>query len=83
MRPATPAEKRLLIRALRLYEEAQLPGAVRRCMHPQRYASGQLAIGVKVEMEHTTDPALALEIAMRHLCEREDYYALLEKLEQG
>jgi hypothetical protein len=35
---------------------------------------GQLRKGVKVEMEHTTDPAVAMEIATDHLIEDARYY---------
>lgn len=37
--------------------------------------------GVKVEMEHTKNPATARQIAIDHLRERPDYYKLLEKVE--
>ena len=41
----------------------------------------QLAKGVKVELEHTTDKAVAKEIALDHLNEFPDYYDRLEKAE--
>lgn len=47
------------------------------------FDSAQLAIGTKVEMEHTSSPALAMEIAMAHLYEMRDYYARLERMETG
>lgn len=34
----------------------------------------QLALGLEVEMEHTDDPKVALEIAMDHLTENPEYY---------
>ena len=34
----------------------------------------QLAMGLKVEMEHTDNPMVALEIAMNHLMEDPEYY---------
>ena len=37
--------------------------------------------GIKVEMEHTSDRALAKEIAKDHLLEDPDYYEKLEKME--
>lgn len=37
----------------------------------------ELRKGVKVEMEHTTDPAIAQEIAMDHLYEDPRYYTKL------
>lgn len=41
----------------------------------------ELAAGAKVEMEHTTDPAIAREIATDHLTEMPDYYDRLKKME--
>lgn len=43
----------------------------------------QLIEGIETEMEHTTNPMLALEIAMDHLVELEDYYTRLEAMEHG
>lgn len=43
----------------------------------------QLAIGVKVELEHTSDKAVATEIALDHLSELPDYYTKLKKVEQS
>lgn len=42
----------------------------------------QLKMGVKVEMEHTTIPEVAKEIALDHLAEIPDYYTRLEKMEK-
>ena len=56
---------------------------------PERYDQHQLALGVRVEMEHTSDPVLAQEIAMDHLAEQvlmgvpQDYYTRLEAMEEG
>lgn len=41
----------------------------------------QILKGMKVEMEHTSDPRIALEITMDHLTENEDYYDYLEDME--
>lgn len=41
----------------------------------------QLQIGIKIEMEHTDDPRVAVEIARDHLYELSDYYTRLEKME--
>lgn len=41
----------------------------------------QLDKGIKHEMEHTTNPAIAEEIAKDHLSEVADYYNKIEKLE--
>lgn len=42
----------------------------------------QLSIGVKIEMEHTTNPDVAKKIALDHLSEIPDYYTRLVKMEQ-
>ena len=43
----------------------------------------QLEKGIKVESEHTTDKAIAKEIAMDHLFEDPKYYDKLSKIEEG
>lgn len=42
----------------------------------------QLAMGIKIEREHTKDPALAREIATDHLRENPRYYSALKKMEK-
>ena len=42
----------------------------------------ELAMGVKVEMEHTPDPLVAGLIALDHLAEIPDYYTRLKKMEK-
>lgn len=46
-----------------------------------RYLLNQLHQGIKVELEHTTDPKTAKEIALDHISERPDYYEKLKELE--
>lgn len=41
----------------------------------------QLAMGIKVESEHTSDPKIAREIALDHLAEKPDYYTRLKAVE--
>jgi hypothetical protein len=41
--------------------------------------TSELAKGIKVEMEHTSDPEVAKKIAMDHLAENPNYYSDLEK----
>lgn len=41
----------------------------------------QVKMGVKVEMEHTNNSEIALEIALDHLYEIPDYYTRLKKME--
>jgi hypothetical protein len=43
----------------------------------------QLEKGIRVEMEHTTDPEIAKEIALDHLMEDPNYYDKLEKIEKN
>jgi hypothetical protein len=45
--------------------------------------AAELAKGTDVEKEHTTDPKLALSIAVDHLLERPDYYKLLSLVEKA
>ena len=47
----------------------------------KKFNIDQLIKGLKVEMEHTDDPRVAIEIAMDHLTEMDDYYDRLEKVE--
>jgi len=42
----------------------------------------QISKGIEVEMEHTNDPKVALEITMDHLKEIPDYYSRLDSMEQ-
>ena len=41
-----------------------------------------LVIGMGIEMEHTDDPKVALDIALDHLTEIPDYYTRLDKMEK-
>lgn len=42
----------------------------------------QLEMGIKVEMEHTTNPVISRKIALDHLKEIPDYYTRLDKMEK-
>ncbi len=42
----------------------------------------ELAMGIKVEMEHTTDKNTAQRIALDHLAEIKTYYTRLAKMEE-
>ena len=42
----------------------------------------ELAMGVKIKMEHTKYPELARSIALAHLKEIPDYYTRLKKMEK-
>jgi len=46
------------------------------------YDPKQLKMGVKVEMEHTTDPLISEKISKDHLAEIADYYTRLYRMEK-
>ena len=48
-----------------------------------KYNPDQLRMGIKVELEHTDDSAVAERIAKDHLDEIPDYYSRLRKMESG
>jgi len=48
---------------------------------PVERINKQLAMGIKVESEHTSDPKIAREIALDHLAEKPDYYTRLKAVE--
>jgi hypothetical protein len=54
-----------------------LPGGEAEGRLPSSFDPQQLRVGTRVEMEHTTDPAIAREIAMDHLVEDPLYYPKL------
>ena len=47
------------------------------------YIKQQLDAGIKIEQEHTSDLAIAKEIASDHLSERPDYYEKLKQVEDN
>lgn len=49
--------------------------------HPRKVPALLLRRGAMVELEHTKDPRIAVEIALSHLLERLDYYEQLAKAE--
>jgi hypothetical protein len=61
----------------------QIPGGRAKGKTPSDFDPKELAMGVKVEQEHTKDKAMALEIAMDHLAEISDYYTRLLKMEDA
>jgi hypothetical protein len=60
-----------------------IPGGLADTRRAEEFDTGELAQGVKVEMEHTGDPEIAREIAMDHLAEIPDYYTRLAAMEAG
>lgn len=59
----------------------QLPGGYGDDVLPSEHCLRQVFKGIQVEMEHTDDPSMALEIALDHLAEFPDYYSRLSDLE--
>ena len=45
-----------------------------------RFDPIQLAMGIKVELEHTNNRRIAKQIAKAHLNERKNYYTILKKV---
>lgn len=86
MRHATPQEVRNLTQALHEWRARRgryhFPGGLPALRHkqPPDFDPHQLAIGTTVELEHTRQPAVALEIAMAHLIEDPRYYEKLERM---
>lgn len=60
----------------------RIPGGLSEGKDRSEYDSKEMAMGIKVEMEHTEDPEVAKEIAADHLEEIPDYYTRLKKMEQ-
>lgn len=59
----------------------QLPGGLADDKSPEDFPADKVKQGIEVELEHTDDPAIALEITMDHLTEDIDYYNKLAKVE--
>ena len=47
-----------------------------------KHDAKQLEMGIKVEMEHTSNPVISRKIALDHLAEIPDYYTRLDKMEK-
>jgi len=60
----------------------QLPGGRAAGRRPAQFDPVQLRRGMRVEMEHTRDPNIAMEIAMDHLIEDPRYYHKLALIHQ-
>ncbi len=59
-----------------------IPGGRAMGRRPEEFDPQQLSIGQRVEMEHTTDPRVAREIAMDHLTEDPEYYRKLARIDR-
>lgn len=69
-------------RVLRRYQADRMPGGLGDKKSPKDFDPEALAEGIKIEREHTDDPAVAREIAMDHLTEDKDYYRCLAQMEK-
>lgn len=58
----------------------KIPGGKADKAKPEDFDPEQLAMGIKVEREHTNDPHMAREIAIDHLKEDPRYYSKLKKI---
>jgi len=63
-------------------DEDKLPGGLADQGEPDDLDPQELAMGIKVEREHTDDPAIAREVALDHLTEDEAYYSKLKEMEK-
>lgn len=61
------------------YRRDRIPGGLGDKAKVQDFDRATLLRGLKVELEHTDDPAIALEIALDHLSESPTYYDELGK----
>lgn len=60
-----------------------IPGGLADKKKPEDFDPEDLKAGVKVEREHTSNPAIATEIAMDHLTEDPKYYKKLKRMEKS
>jgi hypothetical protein len=65
----------------RVAEFDKIPGGIADKKKPSDFDADDLAAGVEVELEHTSDRLVAREIAMDHLAEDSDYYRKLKAME--
>jgi hypothetical protein len=66
-----------------MQHEDRISGGLADKKKPKDFDPVQLKTGIKVEMEHTSDRAIAQEIAMDHLTEDPDYYKKLKTIEKA
>ncbi|MBD3262496.1 MAG: hypothetical protein GF334_12660, partial [Candidatus Altiarchaeales archaeon] len=60
----------------------KIPGGMAEGKKPSDFDARQMAMGIKVEMEHTDNREIAKEIAMDHLMEDPKYYTHLLRMEK-
>lgn len=61
----------------------QIKGGLADKKKPSDFPADKLKAGIKVELEHTDDPKIAIEIAMDHLSEDLEYYNKLKTMEKA
>ena len=64
---------------LKISAEDLIPGGKADFIPESKFDSKELALGIKVELEHTNDLEVAKEIAKDHLMEDSKYYTNLSK----
>lgn len=72
----------LVLKGLTNNWQDKLPGGLADNKVPEDFDPKALEKGKKVELEHTDDEKVAVEIAMDHLTEDPKYYDKLEKIEK-
>jgi len=66
---------------IQFLNEDIIPGGLADLRKPGEFNQKDLADGIKIELEHTSDPKIAEEIAMDHLTEDPSYYKKLATIE--
>lgn len=77
-----PILENVVMEGFKAIVEDKIPGGLADKKNPKDFDPVQLAKGMKVESEHTSDSNIAKEIAMDHLTEDKDYYIKLKKIEK-
>jgi hypothetical protein len=70
-----------MMRTLKSLFEDKIPGGKADDMCPSKFDQKELMKGIHVEFEHTNDIMIAMEIAMDHLLEDEEYYQKLSLID--
>ena len=76
-RPSRGAVERYVLFAQRRNVAVRAPWPGARAHNPADFEPYELLAGTWHELEHTSDIAIAMQIAMDHLAERRDYYRTL------
>lgn len=80
---AESRKRRWFIGAIRTSLENQLEGGTADEDKPENFDIKSLLKGILVELEHTGNPLMAMEIAMDHLAEHPEYYDAHEIMEKA